>query len=146
MAIYSACPFLGPVLGPVMASFINQSLHWRWTWYISTAWCFAELALIIVFVPETFAPKILKKKAARMRKETGNMDLKSRKEIEEDRMEISKTRFVLNSTGRPFGRSLLAHFLRKLIFLGCRNSAKRADGFPAVPVVCTPPRYPLCLL
>ena len=68
MALYSAFPFIGPVLGelhvpqiqrgealtpmlwtgPIMSSFINQALHWRWTWYILTIWIFAELALLIV--------------------------------------------------------------------------------------------------
>jgi len=118
MAVYSACPFLGPVLGPVMAAFINQSLDWRWTWYISTAWSFAELALIVVFVPETFAPKILKKKASRFRKQTGNHNLKSKKEIEESQMGISKTRFVLNSTGRPF-EILLKEPMAFLLCLWC---------------------------
>lgn len=109
MAIYSACPFTGPVLGPIMASFINQALHWRWTWYISTIWSFVELVLVIVFVPETYAPALLKKKAKRLRKETGKDQLRSRREIEEKRMGMSKTKHVIMSIGRPFGEGVL-HF------------------------------------
>lgn len=148
MALYSACPFLGPVLGPVMASFINQSLHWRWTWYISTAWCFAELALIVLLVPETYAPKILKKKAARLRRETGNPDLRSQKEIDESQMGISKTHFVVNSIGRPFGTawSNLHHSRKKLTSEHPRNPAEGANGLSALLMVCAPSRHPLCLL
>lgn len=102
MAIYSACPFLGPVLGPLLASYINQSLHWRWTWYISTIWNFAELALIILLAPETYAPRMLKDKAKKLRKETGNMNLKSAAEIKEQEMGMSKAMYVFKSTARPF--------------------------------------------
>lgn len=102
MAIYSACPFLGPVLGPLLASFINQSLHWRWTWYISTIWNFAELALLLFLAPETYAPRMLKDKAKRLRKETGNQNLKSAAEIKEAEMGMSKAMYVFKSTARPF--------------------------------------------
>jgi MFS family permease len=105
MALYSACPFLGPILGPLIASFINQSLNWRWTWYISTIWNFIELALIYLLVPETFAPRMLKDKATHLRKTTGNTDLRSAAELREEQMGISKLKYVLKSTGRPFGES-----------------------------------------
>lgn len=110
MAIYSAAPFLGPVLGPLLASFINQSLHWRWTWYISTIWNFVELAFIVFLAPETYAPRILKDKAKKLRKETGNSNLRSAAEIKEEEMGISKTMYVIKSTARPFRRCFLLHF------------------------------------
>ncbi|KAK9899949.1 MFS general substrate transporter [Cystobasidium minutum MCA 4210] len=115
MAIYSACPFLGPVLGPLIASFINQSLHWRWTWYISTIWNFAELALIIFLAPETYAPRMLKDKAARLRKETGNPKYQSAAEIKEREMGMSKAKYVWKSMGRPFQLLLF----EPMVFLLC---------------------------
>lgn len=110
MALYSACPLLGPVLGPVLASFINQALHWRWTWYICTMWAFAEFALLFIFVPETYAPVLLKQKARRLRKKTGNMQLRSQKELEEEATGVSKAQYIITSIGRPFGKLFFCAF------------------------------------
>ncbi|KAF8920630.1 MFS general substrate transporter [Mucidula mucida] len=72
MALYTISPFIGPILGPLMSGFINQNIHWRWTYRIMLIWIFAQLAAIVIFVPETYAPVLLKRKAARLRKTTGN--------------------------------------------------------------------------
>lgn len=56
MAVFSASPFFGPVLGPVIAGFINQHTSWRWTWYVQIIWASVELALLVFVVPETYAP------------------------------------------------------------------------------------------
>jgi len=71
MAIYTASPFLGPVVGPVVAGFINQNTNWRWTYYVILIWTFVEIVLLLLFVPETYKPVLLKRKAQRLRKETG---------------------------------------------------------------------------
>ncbi|KAF7308192.1 MFS domain-containing protein [Mycena chlorophos] len=72
MAFYTASPFLGPTFGPAVAGFINQNLDWRWTFRICLVWMFCELIAILLFVPESYAPVLLKRKAARLRKETGD--------------------------------------------------------------------------
>jgi len=72
MAVYTISPFIGPVLGPLLSGFINQNLHWRWTYRIQLVWLFTELLCLIIFVPETYVPVLLKWKAARLRKLTGN--------------------------------------------------------------------------
>ena len=69
-----------------------------------TIWSFSELLLLFLFVPETFAPVLLKKKARKLRKESGNTKLRSKKELEEDAMEDSNAMYVFKSIGRPFGR------------------------------------------
>jgi len=65
MMIFSASPFLGPVLGPLIAGFINQNANWHWTFYVVIIWAAVMLSLILVFVPETFDPQLLKVKAAK---------------------------------------------------------------------------------
>jgi len=72
MAFYSFAPFSGPVAGPIFSGFINQHINWRWTYHVLTIWCFAELALIIAFIPETYEPVLLQRKAARLRESTGD--------------------------------------------------------------------------
>ncbi|KAJ7646641.1 MFS general substrate transporter [Roridomyces roridus] len=72
MAVYTLSPFLGPVFGPLIGGYINQNLYWRWTWRIFIIWTFAQLVAIFMFIPESYAPVLLKRKAQRLRKETGD--------------------------------------------------------------------------
>ncbi|KAJ8690886.1 hypothetical protein PTI98_012282 [Pleurotus ostreatus] len=72
MAFYTISPFIGPVLGPLISGFINQNLNWRWTWRIALIWVFAQWIALLLFVPETYVPVLLKRKAQRVRKSTGN--------------------------------------------------------------------------
>ncbi|KAI0269965.1 MFS general substrate transporter [Gloeopeniophorella convolvens] len=72
MAVYTVCPFLGPELGPMISGFINQHLHWRWTFYILIIWSFFQALALIIVVPETCIPVILKWKAARIREASGD--------------------------------------------------------------------------
>ncbi|ETW81890.1 major facilitator superfamily [Heterobasidion irregulare TC 32-1] len=73
MAIYTISPFLGPELGPLFSGFVNQHLDWRWTYYIIIIWIFIQTIGLILLVPETYIPVILKQKAQRVRKETGEL-------------------------------------------------------------------------
>ncbi|KIY50669.1 MFS general substrate transporter [Fistulina hepatica ATCC 64428] len=72
MAVYSMSPFLGPVLGPLVSGFINQNLYWRWTYRILIIWIFVQYVALVLFVPETYVPVLLKQKAERLRKETSD--------------------------------------------------------------------------
>ncbi|KAF2396958.1 MFS general substrate transporter [Trichodelitschia bisporula] len=71
MMIYTASPFVGPEIGPLVGGFINTRTTWRWTFYSLIAWSGLELLMLIFLVPETYAPALLRAKAARLRKETG---------------------------------------------------------------------------
>ncbi|KAG8996476.1 hypothetical protein FRB94_008272 [Tulasnella sp. JGI-2019a] len=72
MAVYSASPFMGPVLGPAISGFINQNTNWRWTYWTIMIWTGVELALLVLFVPETHRATLEKRKAQRIRKQTGD--------------------------------------------------------------------------
>jgi len=71
MQIFTIAPFIGPCAGPLIGGFINYNVDWRWTYYVLIIWSFGLLMAIIFLVPETYHPIILKKKAQRLRKETG---------------------------------------------------------------------------
>lgn len=98
MMIFTASPFLGPELGPVVAGFINQYTDWRWTFYVLLIWSGVQMALIIFLVPETYHPVLLKRKAIRLRQETGNEAWYAPIE----RMDKSVLKTVLWSCIRPF--------------------------------------------
>jgi len=103
MMIYTASPFIGPSLGPLIGGFINQYISWRWTFYVLLIWSGGMLASIVVFVPETYHPVMLKKKAQNMRKEKGDERWKA--PLEKSTKSIPRT--ILHSLYRPFQLLLL---------------------------------------
>lgn len=58
MLIYTGSPFIGPSIGPLIGGFINQYTNWRWTYYVLLIWSAANLAMIALFVPETYHRKV----------------------------------------------------------------------------------------
>ncbi|KAK4042986.1 major facilitator superfamily domain-containing protein [Parachaetomium inaequale] len=71
MSWYSIAPLNGPVTGPLIGGFVYENLGWRWGNWL--AMILAGVAVVMLaLVKETYAPALLKKKAARMRKETGD--------------------------------------------------------------------------
>ena len=98
MMIFTASPFIGPPVGPMIAGFINQYASWRWTFYVLLIWSAVMLALIAAFVPETYHPVLLRHKAIKLRAETG--DEKWHAPIEKLQRSISQT--IIRSCYRPF--------------------------------------------
>jgi hypothetical protein len=98
MMLFSGAPFIGPVLGPLIGGFINQHTTWRWTFYVLLIWSGIMLICIFFLVPETFHPLLLKYKAQRLRKETG--EERYHAAIEKIQRSILAT--VAWSTLRPF--------------------------------------------
>ncbi|KAI0436659.1 major facilitator superfamily domain-containing protein [Xylaria telfairii] len=78
LSIYSLAPLLGPVIGPVAGGFLAEAKGWRWDFW-ALAIAAGALTLISLFVvEETYPVIILERKAARLRKQTGNQALRSK--------------------------------------------------------------------
>ncbi|BGP43462.1 hypothetical protein JCM10449v2_007497 [Rhodotorula kratochvilovae] len=83
MAVFSASVFLGPVCGPIAAGFLVDSyLRWRWIYWIIGIWGLASWVSIAVFLPETYHPALLKKRAERLRKEDPSLHADKYAELE----------------------------------------------------------------
>ena len=75
LAASMASIFSGPLLGPVIGSFVvTSSLGWRWTMWLMAIFGGFVSALAFVTLPETYPPVLLARKAARLRKETGDSE------------------------------------------------------------------------
>ncbi|CAO1618492.1 unnamed protein product [Sympodiomycopsis kandeliae] len=73
LAIFSLAPFAGPALGPIIGGFIYVSgTDWRWLFWVCTIFSGACFILTALTLPETYAPALIKRKAQRIRKETGD--------------------------------------------------------------------------
>jgi MFS family permease len=71
MSWYSIAPLNGPVTGPLIGGFVYENLGWRWGNWLAMILAGVAVAMLAM-VKETYAPALLKKKATRMRKETGD--------------------------------------------------------------------------
>lgn len=81
MAVWVAGPCIGPVIGPLSGGFLSEAAGWRWSfWVVSIASGLVTVAGFI-FMSETYAITILNRKVERLKKETGNMALRSKLDI-----------------------------------------------------------------
>ncbi|KFY90078.1 hypothetical protein V498_06186 [Pseudogymnoascus sp. VKM F-4517 (FW-2822)] len=71
-------PLLGPVIGPVAGGFAAESIGWRWIFYILAITTGVFSLMCLVLLKESYAPVLLARKTARLIKETGNTDLRSK--------------------------------------------------------------------
>ncbi|KAL4767747.1 major facilitator superfamily domain-containing protein [Aspergillus nidulans var. acristatus] len=77
MAVWALGPILGPVAGPVAGGFLAEAEGWRWVfWVIAITTGVISIGALIAY-RESYAPVLLARKAARLRKETGNPSLRS---------------------------------------------------------------------
>ncbi|KAE9411519.1 MFS polyamine transporter [Gymnopus androsaceus JB14] len=100
MAIFSVTIFMGPCIGPLLGGWIGERAGWRWIYwvlFIFAGCCF----LLTLFLPETLAPVILRKKAAKLRKETGDSKYMTLEEAEK----------------RPLGEVFKTALLRPIVLL-----------------------------
>lgn len=75
IAYFAAAPYCGPVVGPIVTGWINVGSG-RLDLFFWTNMAFAGVIMIMVgLIPETYAPVILKRRAAKLRKETGNPNI-----------------------------------------------------------------------
>jgi MFS family permease len=68
MAAFSAAPFIGPAIGPLVGGYLADNCGWRWLYWIQLILAFVAWVMITFTVPETFAPILLKKRAQKLRK------------------------------------------------------------------------------
>lgn len=73
-----------------MSSFAIQYESWRWAFWIMLWLSGGSLAFLIFTLPETSALNILVRRADRLRRKTGNNDLRSLGEIEQANMQPSE--------------------------------------------------------
>ncbi|RHZ66712.1 MFS transporter [Aspergillus thermomutatus] len=95
MSIYSMGPLMGPVVGPIAGGYLAEAAGWRWIfWVISMAVSIlsdieakdhlivakagAVFALSLLFQTESYEPVLLQRRVDQLRKETGNMELRSK--------------------------------------------------------------------
>ncbi|SCV99604.1 LAFE_0A06854g1_1 [Lachancea fermentati] len=82
MSLFSAAPFLGPVLGPIVGSLLSVKCSWRWVYWFMLIFSSCLYGVFMVFMPETHHQTLLKKRAKKLRKLTGDPTYRAISEIQ----------------------------------------------------------------
>lgn len=100
IGIWGIAAVCGPVLGPLLGGFAAQAEGWRWTIWV-LLWLSGGVLVVLTFtLPETSATNILTRRARRLRRITGNQNLKSPGEIQQAQM--TGHQIVMMAIVRPF--------------------------------------------
>ncbi|KAI0285974.1 MFS polyamine transporter [Russula aff. rugulosa BPL654] len=103
ISIYSLAPLLGPVIGPVAGAWIAEKSTWRWVFWSTSIADAAVQGLGLLFLKETYAPVLLERKAAIMRKS-----------MDEEKARGMTIRTAMDATDRHwkavFGKALVRPF------------------------------------
>lgn len=73
LSVFAAAPFMGPTLGPIVGGFVGESVGWRWLEGVMAMFTGGLWILSTFTIPETYAPLLLRKRAAKLSQETGKV-------------------------------------------------------------------------
>lgn len=73
MGLFALAPFLGPTIGPIAGGFLGQSKGWAWIEAMMAIVSGVMWLLGLAFVPETYAPILLRRRAQTLSTMTGKL-------------------------------------------------------------------------
>ncbi|KAK4689526.1 MFS transporter, DHA1 family, multidrug resistance protein, partial [Tremellales sp. Uapishka_1] len=80
----------GPVIGPLLGGFVFEANGWQWPLWVLTWLSGGCFVFLFFFFPETSGKNILHRRMVRIRRATGNQDLKTQAEIDSADMTAGK--------------------------------------------------------
>ncbi|KAJ5114106.1 hypothetical protein N7456_002640 [Penicillium angulare] len=75
MSMYSMGFLLGPAVGPIAGSYLAAAAGWRWVFWLLLIFNGTMGIICGIVYRETYAPVLLQRKAAKLRKATGNPNI-----------------------------------------------------------------------
>lgn len=99
MAFWTAAATAGPSLGPTIAGYTVQNEDWRWPLWEMLWIAGPVFILLFICLPETSASNILLRRAARLRKLTGNNKFHS--QGENDQKHLTASTILIKALVRP---------------------------------------------
>ncbi|KAI5288403.1 hypothetical protein KEM54_005233 [Ascosphaera aggregata] len=106
MATYMTSTAFGPIIAPAISGYLATTIGWRWVFWIGLFFC-GFTAPWILLLPETYGPILLKRRAAKLRKETGHMKIVSQFDIEDRRNLKKMAKVTLTRPLRMFAYPLI---------------------------------------
>ncbi|PGH02320.1 hypothetical protein AJ79_07659 [Helicocarpus griseus UAMH5409] len=99
--LISTLLILGPTLGPACGGWIAERASWRWTCWVPAMAAAALEATSLVYLKESYAPVLLKRKLLRSKRLHPDRDLYTVFELSSDENPSKKMRSFLSTAIRP---------------------------------------------
>lgn len=97
IALFAMAPYGGAVLGPLIGGFVGEGAGWRAIFWVNLG--FAGLMLILTsLIPETYVPTILRRRAIKLRAETGDDTFVTEQEVHKRPL----SEIIVETLIRPF--------------------------------------------
>ncbi|RFU30930.1 hypothetical protein B7463_g5429, partial [Scytalidium lignicola] len=80
-AIFMVTTVWGPLFSPIISGFTSATIGWRWAFWIGLIYAGISLS-IVVFLPETFGPILLARRARKMRKQDPSIQTVAPRDLE----------------------------------------------------------------
>ncbi|KAK4189583.1 putative transporter mfs2 [Podospora australis] len=71
--VFAMAPFLGPSIGPIVGGFLGAAEGWRWIQGLMAIFTGVLWIVCALYVPETYAPFLLRKRAEKLSQITGKV-------------------------------------------------------------------------
>jgi multidrug resistance protein len=104
MALIGLAYNLGPAISPTAGSYLNDAKGWRWVFYLTGILGAVGTVLGMLCMCETYEPVLLRRKAAKLRKQTNDTTLRARTDVQTGGSKL-----------KPFREAMLMPF-RMLLF------------------------------
>ncbi|KAK4043980.1 putative transporter mfs2 [Parachaetomium inaequale] len=72
-SVFAMAPFLGPTIGPIAGGFLGEAAGWRWVEGLMATFTGLLWIACSLYVPETYAPALLRRRAAKLSELTGKV-------------------------------------------------------------------------
>lgn len=110
MTLFAAAPFLGPTIGPIVGGFVGETIGWRWIEGILAIFSGVLWIVGSIFIPETYAPVLLRRRAQRLSKITGQV---YRSKIDAEQGQVTPAHAFKTALSRPW----ILLFLEPIVLL-----------------------------
>ncbi|KAJ5727134.1 hypothetical protein N7493_004954 [Penicillium malachiteum] len=99
ISFFAAAPFLGPTIGPIIGGFLATGAGWRWVEGFLAIFSGVLWLCVIFLLPETYAPVLLRRRAAKLSEITGKV-YRSKLDMERGPTPMGKT--IKTALSRPW--------------------------------------------
>ncbi|KAI1809951.1 major facilitator superfamily transporter [Poronia punctata] len=94
LSYFMVTTLVGPLLAPIISGFCSTSIGWRWAFWVALIYAGVTYLCILFFLPETYAPVLLTRRAEKMRKADPTAQVYAAFELEDKHIKQVVTRVL----------------------------------------------------